>query len=418
MRRFMLSLLGTTVAVSLVSSPDPLAQRGGGAGGAAPAAEQGQGGRGGAQAGRGGAPVAAPRPGTGGAALTVGPYDAVSDWPIHDWAKPGYIWGSQAGIFPESEDRVFLASRGELKVPGTPPANFNGVWAALGLGGATTPLPEMRNVIVVVNKEGKLIEAWNQWDHLFEGGRGPHQIYISPYDPERKVWVVDDMRHVIFIFSNDGKRLLKTMGELDEFGDNDDEKRFRRPTQIAWAQDGSFFVADGYGNTRIVKFDKNGNFLKRALSGAPTPMRTVHGVAVAGSPERVFVSDRSNARIQVFDTDLNFIEYWPNIAPHTIVASADGHIWAYDQTSEKLAKFDLSGRLEYSFGTSGVNGNGRDQRKFWGVHQIAADSKGNLYVAEVFNGRADKFVPRPGADPSQIVWGQELMPKPAAAGTQ
>ena len=54
----------------------------------------------------------------------------------------------------------------------------------------------------------------------------------------------------------------------------------------------------------------------------------------------MFVADRSNRRIQVFDTDLNFIEYWQNIAPHTIVASTDGHIWAYDSTSEKLAKFD------------------------------------------------------------------------------
>ena len=67
------------------------------------------------------------------------------------------------------------------------------------------------------------------------------------------------MRHVIFIFSNDGKKLLQTLGELDEFGDNDDMKRFRRPTDIAWLPDGTFFVADGYGNKRVVKFDKNGN---------------------------------------------------------------------------------------------------------------------------------------------------------------
>ena len=120
----------------------------------------------------------------GGAELSSGPYEPVAGWPIHDWARPGYIWGSQSGIFPESSNRVFLASRGELKVPGTPPPNFNGVWAALGLGGATTPLPEFRNCIVIVDSKGKMIESWTQWDHLFEGGRGPHQIYISPYDPE------------------------------------------------------------------------------------------------------------------------------------------------------------------------------------------------------------------------------------------
>jgi hypothetical protein len=101
-----------------------------------------------------------------------------------------------------------------------------------------------------------------------------------------------------------------------------------------------------------------------------------------------------------------------------MIASADGHIWAYDATSEKLAKFDLNGNLEYSFGTSGVNGNGGDLTKFWGVHQVAADSEGNLYVAEVFNGRAVKFRPRPGADPQRIVWGRPLMPLGGAASKQ
>ena len=76
--------------------------------------------------------------GKGGAELAQGPYEPVADWPIHDWAKPGYIWGSQSGIFPETPNKIFLASRGELKIPTTPPPNFNGVWAALGLGGATT----------------------------------------------------------------------------------------------------------------------------------------------------------------------------------------------------------------------------------------------------------------------------------------
>ena len=360
---------------------------------------------------RGGGPTGATAPpGRGGAALAVGPYEAVANWPTVSWPQPGYIWGSQAGIFPESSNRIFLASRGELKLPAKVPNNFNGVWAALGLGGATAPLPEFRNCIVVVDGNGRLIESWTQWDKLFEGGRGPHQIYISPYDPQRRVWVVDDMRHAIFIFSNDGTKLLQTLGIPDEFGDNDDAMRFRRPTDIAWLPDSTFFVSDGYGNKRVVKFDKNGRFLKRALSGAPTPFATVHGIAVAGSPPRVFVSDRGNRRIQVFDEDLNFVEYWPDIAPHTITASADGHIWAYDRHLGEDGQVRSERTPRYSFGTSGVNGTGRDLTKFWGVHQIAADSEGNLYVAEVFNGRAVKLRPRPGADPSHVVWGQQLMP--------
>jgi hypothetical protein len=69
---------------------------------------------------------------------------------------------------------------------------------------ATQPIANMVNCLVVVDRNGKLIEAWNQWDKLFEWGRGPHQVYISPYDPERYVWVVDDMRHVIYRFTTTG----------------------------------------------------------------------------------------------------------------------------------------------------------------------------------------------------------------------
>ena len=72
--------------------------------------------------------------------------------------------------------------------------------------------------------------------------------------------------------------------------------RFRRPTDIAWLPDARFFVSDGYGNTARREFGQERKFIKRALSGAPTPFATVHGIAVAGSPRGVFVSDRANRR--------------------------------------------------------------------------------------------------------------------------
>jgi len=81
----------------------------------------------------------------------------------------------------------------------------------------------------------KLVESWTQWDHLFEGGgtaeigRGPHAIKISPYDPERRVWVVDDIREAIFVFSHDGKKLLMTLGEPGVPG-NDESTSATRPT--------------------------------------------------------------------------------------------------------------------------------------------------------------------------------------------
>src|SRR5690606_28516159 len=110
--------------------------------------------------------------------------------------------------------------------------------------------------ILVINAAGDIVEAWTQWDDMLSR---PHAVYISPYDPEKHVWIVDDYRHAIFKFTNDGQRLLQTIGTFGEPGD--DETHFFRPTFMAWLPDGSFFVADGYENTRVVKFDRDGNYV-------------------------------------------------------------------------------------------------------------------------------------------------------------
>ena len=136
----------------------------------------------------------------------TGPYEVAEKWP-QPFAHPGYIQGSQGGVFAETPNRIFMANRGEIKLPEKLPNAFNGAWGSFGTA-ATGQKPEMRNCIVVVDGSGKLIESWTQWDRLFEGGRGPHAVKISPYDPERNVWVVDDMRQQIFKFSNDGKKLV------------------------------------------------------------------------------------------------------------------------------------------------------------------------------------------------------------------
>src|SRR5438445_9156411 len=101
----------------------------------------------------------------------TGPYDVVESWPQWSFPRAGYIWGSQGGVFAESPNRIFLLNRGELKLPGKLPAEFTGAWGIVGP--ATDPTPEIRNCIVIVDGDGKLSEAWTQWDHLFQGGHGP-----------------------------------------------------------------------------------------------------------------------------------------------------------------------------------------------------------------------------------------------------
>jgi hypothetical protein len=104
-----------------------------------------------------------------------------------------------------------------------------------------------------------VIESWTQWDKLFEGGGSPHKIRISPYDPDKHVWVVNDGKHVIYKFTNDGKQLVLTIGEAGVPGD--DATHFGSPQDLAFLPDGSILVADGLRNARIAKFDKNGKFV-------------------------------------------------------------------------------------------------------------------------------------------------------------
>jgi len=325
----------------------------------------------------------------------TGPYDLVNSWP-QPFARPGYIWGSQGGVFAETPDRIFLLNRGELKLPDKAPAGFTGAWGFLG--SAIDPTPEIRNCIVIVDGTGKLIESWTQWDHLFNGGRGPHSIQISPYDPERNVWVIDDWRHQIFVFSNDGKRLVRTFGEADVAGT--DEKHFGRPTGIAWLPDGTFFVTDGYVNSRVMKFDKNGNFLTAwGTKGTdPGQFQVPHSIAVDRA-RRVYVADRSNHRIQIFDQNGKFILLWRSIrSPDHLMMSADGFLWVADGVTNKFLKYYLNGALQYSWGTYGTFPGG-----IWGVHQFSVDSEGNLYAAEGLGGRTQKFRPKIDADAALLI---------------
>jgi hypothetical protein len=325
----------------------------------------------------------------------TGPYDIVAGWP-QPWAREGYIWGSQPGVFAESPNRIFIVARGELKLPTPLGRGFNGAWGSLGER-ATTPRAEMRNCIVVVDGSGKLVEAWTQWDSLFEGG-GPHKIRISPYDPERRVWVVNDSTHQIHVFSNDGKTLVLSLGEKNVA--REDETHFGRPQDIAFLPDGSVVVADGLTNSRVVKLDRNGKFVSAwgTRGNGPGQFSGPHGIAV-DAKRRVYVADRGNQRIQVFDEKGAHLDTWPGLRfPNDIMITPDQAVWVADGTNARLLKYDTSGKLQYFWGTYGIY-----PGAFWELHQLSVDSEGNFYGADSFNGRTQKFRPKPGADRSRLV---------------
>lgn len=379
-------------------------------------------------------------PGAIGGQDPFGAYDVVKDWPENIDTLPGnehWTWGAGQSIYAENPNRIYLLFRGELpniKRPATrllpdfgPSLQFpigrlpwrDATVSALPGAGGSGQDPEdgpklwkgtvgvdakWEHCLTVVDGQGKILETWTQWDKIF---KRPHFITINPYDPEKHIWVVDDHMHAIYKFTHDGKELVQTLGTPTVKGA--DGTHFNRPTYIAWLPDSTMFVADGYNGTRVAKFDKDGKFLMDwGQKGTPPNdkrpgyFNNVHGLAVDPVTRHVFVNDRGNHRIQVFDENGKFLYSWslgeePSDV-HLIYIGADRTLWAFDRGTSKMLKYDLQGHLLYAFGTWGDFPGG-----FWGVHGFSVDQEGNFYVAEVDNGRVQKFTPRAGANPEFLV---------------
>jgi sugar lactone lactonase YvrE len=116
----------------------------------------------------------------------------------------------------------------------------------------------------------------------------------------------------------------------------------------------------------------------------------------------VYVNDRANHRVQIFDENGKYITEWKIDANpsslHLFYMGEDRMIWTFDRSTQKMLKYDLEGHLQYVWGAVGDY-----PGTLGGVHGISVDQQGNLYVAEVDSGRAQKFTPRKGANPAYLV---------------
>ena len=237
--------------------------------------------------------------------------------------------------------------------------------------------------LVVFSPQGKFLRSW---------GKGmftrPHGLRI---DRDQNVWALDDAGHQVHKFSRDGK-LLQSWGVKDKPGN--DAKTFNRPTDIAWDSQGNAYISDGYGNRRVVKLDKGGNFVMTwGTEGAgPGQFRLPHSIAV-DSKDRVYVSDRENNRIQIFDTGGKLLRTWTHLGcTQGMFIGPKDDMWiithrnnseniTYDTLAGQLMKIDVeSGKIIGSMESPG--------------HMLTATPNGVVYVASL-TGNVFKWQPNP-----------------------
>jgi hypothetical protein len=224
-----------------------------------------------------------------------------------------------------------------------------------------------------------------------------HGLHVDPWD---HVWITDVSRHLVLVFDPDG-RLVRTLGVDGESGC--DDRRFFQPTHVCVLPSGEFFVTDGYGNSRVAKFAADGRFLFAwgERGTAPGQFHTPH-VIVRGRDGRLYISDRENDRIQVFDEAGKVLAVWPDLhSVDGLCAAPDGCLYGSVGIDNAVIRFDPDGRILDVWSEPGL---------LCYPHAVAVDPAGDLYAAEtgdvwVVTGRLPaerQNTPRTGPEGSRL----------------
>lgn len=272
------------------------------------------------------------------------PHKLVKDWPQ---LPKGWNFGECSGVAEDKNDHVWVFNRG-------------------------------KHPLMQFDKQGRMLQSWDEVQIV-----SSHGVRV---DPGGNIWLVDVKGHRVLTL-NPGGRIIQVIGRSP--GGNDSKDSFNEPTAVAFTPDGSVYVADGYVNSRVVKFNKEGEYLlhwgRKGVGDGE--FNLVHDVAV-DSKGRVYVADRTNARIQVFDANGKFLTKWTDLgAPWGLTyVERENALYMCDGLNNRVLKLNLEGQV------LGVLGSyGRSPGKFDFAHNIAVDSEGSIYVAEIKNWRVQKF---------------------------
>lgn len=296
---------------------------------------------------------------------TITEYDVDPAWP----KRPAYVkpFGWVSGMALDDKEQVWFFNKGE-------------------------------NPVQVYKPDGRFVRTWGKGRFV-----DPHHLRI---DPEGNIWVADFGLHVVQKYTPEGK-LLMTLGTRGQSGE--DKAHFKQPTDMAVTKAGDIFVTDGYGNRRIVHFDKTGKFVKAwgTFGSRPGQFVLPHAIVV-DSKGKLYVADRNSGRIQVFDQSGKFLDQWANLimpwglsvlpSDDVWVCGSSPHWWYRNDNypefrDQVFMRFAPDGKVKqiWTIPLGQVKGKTKPGEAI-GVHCIVQDSKGNLYVGDIYGERAQKFV--------------------------
>ena len=359
----------------------------------------------------GGCQSGAPSAPGGGAALgqaAVGAKDYRVDpfWPQE--LPDQWLLGAVAGVAVDRKDHVWILQRSSTLTDDEKAASFDPPKAE-----CCVPAP----AVIEFDRNGKVVQAWGAPAKGYDFPKREHGIYVDAQD---NVWIAGnhDTDHQILKFTRDGKFLLQ-IGQAGKTGGSNDTALLGKPAYMEVDEKANeLFVADGYGNRRVIVFDASTGAYKRhwgAYGNRPSDDKTSYNPSAPpsrqfGTPVHcvrlahdglVYVCDRTNNRIQVFDRSGRYVKEFFLERQTTQIGSvwdlvlstdpAQRYLYVADGGNNKIHVLDRqTGNRVGAFGR-----NGRMAGQFHWVHNIAIDSTGNLFTAEVDNGkRLQKFVPQ------------------------
>lgn len=271
---------------------------------------------------------------------------------VADWAQlpRGWNFGETSGVDVDKDDNVWVFNRG-------------------------------KHPVVQFDRNGKFLQAWDDVPVV-----SSHGIRVGP---DGNIWAVDVAAHRMLTFTRQG-HVVQMLGLVGgQPGGMEKQDGFNRPTGVAFAANGDYYVSDGYVNSRVVRFGRDGVFQKQwgGKGTADGEFNLVHDVAV-DAKGRVYVADRENRRVQVFDADGKFITKWTDAgSPWGLYyAARENAIYMCDGYNNRIVKLNTEGQV-----LGVLSSYGKAQGRLDFAHNLAVDSRGDIYVAEIKNWRVQKF---------------------------